>query len=741
MKPATILLTLGAALGACFMTGPSVRGDSEEAAAGDVPRLALLVGIEEYARLPAAEQLNGCTDDVAAMKRLLIERFGFSEDDIVTLTNQAATGSAVRAALEHLIRRVRRLPQGSPTAQVVFHFSGHGSQVPDQSGGNPDRDEEDGLDETLVPHDARRQGGELDIRDDELYAFVDAICSGDRARLWVVLDCCHSGTGVRGATRVRKLERPKLVPAKSFGSVVPKRLAAGCVVLSACRATEVEPEYQDESGHFGLLTRFLVQLLLERPTISSLSYKTVQEAIVAGYRGDPSIVQPPTPQLEGNREILNETVLGAGEAMDRPPCWEVVPAGRDRGKAMLLAGQLHGVTAGSLYELAPSPDVFRSEQKDARVAESDPPAYWVRIEETRGITSTGRVFQWTDSQQTDTTDAVLARGFKRGFAMERYHEPGALGIRVRVVRATDAKQDSPALGPSQAPAVVRRALQNAERPGEADWVNWTDNDTPCDVLLRIDGSHAALFPATGLAESRQTGTARGRTTPATLKGGWGPIDLRQPDQAITELQGYLRRIARVRNLLRLATLQKTGGISDVAVDLELLSVELDEDYRIVKSKPWATDSGRSSMQLDDVYALRVANRNDLSGKPFHVTVLAIDPDMEIQVVLPYQEGVGLVDEQRLDAGADRITDAFLCSDPLGPRWAVALATREPNDFYILAQPALPRHRGTASPENATLRSLLLEHTYFQSRGDRRFRPVKLYDDSWSAAVLRWDVAR
>ena len=147
------------------------------------------------------------------------------------------------------------------------------------------------------------------------------------------------------------------------------------------------------------------------------------------------------------------------------------------------------------------------------------------------------------------------------------------------------------------------------------------------------------------------------------------------------------------------------------------------------------------MRLEDVYALRVANRAEPSGKPFYVTVLAIDPDMEIQVVLPYQEGVGLVDEQRLDGGADRVTDAFRCSEPAGPRWAVALATREPNDFYILAQAALPRHRGTTSRNTDTLRSLLLEHTYFQSRGDRRFRPVKLYDDTWSAAVLRWDVTR
>ncbi len=356
----------------------------------------------------------------------------------------------------------------------------------------------------------------------------NSICRDGRARLWVVLDCCHSGTGVRGATKVRKLARPNLAPANSVGSIFPKKLAAGCVVLSACRATEVEPEYQDEGGHFGLLTRFLVQLLLQRPTISNVSYKTLQEAIVAQYRGDPTLVQPPTPQLEGSREILDQVVLGAGEAMDRAPCWEVVPAGRDLGQAMLLAGQLHGITAGSLYELAASPDAFTRGTNDQGPAENRPQSDWIRIEKVQGITSMGRVFHWTDEQQTETVNVLLPRDFRRGVAMERYHEPGALGIRVRVVRATDAQQDSPSLTPGEAPDVVQRALQNAQRPEEMDWITWTDDEMPCDVLLRIDGSHAALFPATGLNEGGQTFSARGSATLASLRGGWGPIDLRSP---------------------------------------------------------------------------------------------------------------------------------------------------------------------------------------------------------------------
>ena len=129
MKPAALRLAVGITLGLLFVTISVTQADSPDAITDNVPRLALLVGIQEYPKLPAAEQLNGCTDDVAAMKRLLIERFHFAERDIVTLNNEAATGAAVRAALDDLVRRVRQFPPDGPAAQVVFHFSGHGSQV------------------------------------------------------------------------------------------------------------------------------------------------------------------------------------------------------------------------------------------------------------------------------------------------------------------------------------------------------------------------------------------------------------------------------------------------------------------------------------------------------------------------------------------------------------------------------------------------------------------------------------
>ncbi|MDJ0903852.1 MAG: caspase family protein [Xenococcus sp. MO_188.B8] len=84
-------------------------------------KLALLVGVDKY---PQSESLAGCLTDVELQKELLIQRFGFNAEDILTLTNLQATRENIESAfLEHLVAQVQ------PGDVVVFHFSGYGGQV------------------------------------------------------------------------------------------------------------------------------------------------------------------------------------------------------------------------------------------------------------------------------------------------------------------------------------------------------------------------------------------------------------------------------------------------------------------------------------------------------------------------------------------------------------------------------------------------------------------------------------
>lgn len=77
-------------------------------------------------------ELHGCANDVRRMYKTLISRFGFEESDIMVLldTNPSGpqpTGANIRSYLNKLIRGVQ------PGDVLFFHYSGHGTQVIDQS--------------------------------------------------------------------------------------------------------------------------------------------------------------------------------------------------------------------------------------------------------------------------------------------------------------------------------------------------------------------------------------------------------------------------------------------------------------------------------------------------------------------------------------------------------------------------------------------------------------------------------
>ncbi|WP_319419011.1 caspase family protein [Pleurocapsa sp. FMAR1] len=84
-------------------------------------KLALLVGINRY---PDHEHLDGCLTDVELQRELLIHRFGFNPQDIVTLCDRQATRENIETAfIEHLAQ------QAQADDVVVFHFSGYGGQI------------------------------------------------------------------------------------------------------------------------------------------------------------------------------------------------------------------------------------------------------------------------------------------------------------------------------------------------------------------------------------------------------------------------------------------------------------------------------------------------------------------------------------------------------------------------------------------------------------------------------------
>ncbi|XP_027078454.1 metacaspase-4-like [Coffea eugenioides] len=125
-------------------------------------------------------ELKGCINDVQRMYACLIDRYGFSEDDITTLIDTDSsysqpTGRNIRRALSDLIR------SASPGDILFVHYSGHGTRLPAETG----EDDDTGYDECIVPCDMNL------ITDDDMRDLVDRVPEG--CRITIVSDSCHSG--------------------------------------------------------------------------------------------------------------------------------------------------------------------------------------------------------------------------------------------------------------------------------------------------------------------------------------------------------------------------------------------------------------------------------------------------------------------------------------------------------------------------------------------------------------------
>jgi hypothetical protein len=83
-------------------------------------KLALLVGIDRYS---TGSSLTGCKTDVELQKELLVHRFGFQPQDILTLTDKKATRKNIITFFKD------HLQQAAKDEVVLFHFSGYGRKV------------------------------------------------------------------------------------------------------------------------------------------------------------------------------------------------------------------------------------------------------------------------------------------------------------------------------------------------------------------------------------------------------------------------------------------------------------------------------------------------------------------------------------------------------------------------------------------------------------------------------------
>jgi len=294
---------------------------------------ALLIGIEEYnSNKTGFHSLKGPVNDIELTQGVLRERFGFSEDQFLILTDAQATHTGIENAFMTLIERVQ------PGDFVYIHYSGHGSETADLNG-----DEISGKDQTWVSYGARASDevdnkDNYDVLDDEINTWLSKLYD-KTDQIVFVSDSCHSATVGRG-TLTRAIDnddRPHILGQRPY----TKRVKHRGIRVGAARDDESAISKQREDGEdYGVLSWHWAHSLQQAQAGDTWDhiYKRTYTQVEAER-----VVQ--RPQMEGEAQ---KNVLGGGFTQ-QPATIRVIPI--DEGKVELKAGFLAGVTEGSIYRL------------------------------------------------------------------------------------------------------------------------------------------------------------------------------------------------------------------------------------------------------------------------------------------------------------------------------------------------------------------------------------------------------
>lgn len=150
---------------------------------------ALLVGINYRG---TRNQLGGCINDVLDTRKRILNEYPTAKIDLMT------DDTPVKPTRDNILGKLKNLVDSARVGDtLMFHYSGHGSQVEDLHG-----DEEDGMDETICPLDYAtsrivlvngvRRRVDSQITDDEIHDIISKVPRG--AKFLMLADSCHSGT-------------------------------------------------------------------------------------------------------------------------------------------------------------------------------------------------------------------------------------------------------------------------------------------------------------------------------------------------------------------------------------------------------------------------------------------------------------------------------------------------------------------------------------------------------------------
>lgn len=687
-------------------------------------RHALLVGCTRYPDLPATRQLQGPANDVTLFGDLLISRFDFLPENVVTLAEQQGKARPTRANIQAEFERLAKVTK--PGDLVVILLSGHGSQQPVENLDDPDNFEPDGLDQVFCPADVKslpfNTSGKITngIVDNEIRDWLARILDQGPA-VWITIDACHSGTMVRGSDDevARNIPPEELLPKELLAAARAVRTGGGhrgvgapvtdghvkafadrhLVALYAAQRSEPTFERRLPSGvatgkPYGLLTFALVQCLMEFS--APVTYRELVQQIYGHYVGWGRTY--PTPLLEGgDRDNL---VCNTARSPRRLP---IRLQRNTTGEFSVNVGAFQGLSAGSILAVYPPPGESSAEM----------PLGHVRVIEPRALSALVEPCVYES--------LPLCKDLPVGGRCEvAYLDYGLQPLLIAVDERT-------AGGTPLAPAEITRWRGELQKIGIGPHplVRVVDQPRQADWLLRRDQERLLLVPASGWRHAASSDEPQR----------FGPVP---EDQAAHWLRERLGCIARATSLLKLAGATPGSTVlGDAAgnqkVDVELIRFEDKADQK-GKVVPWQEPG--LSLREGDLIAFRIHNRSHLA---VDVTLLFVDSGYGIDPLFPEPASVS---DNRLAPGKDlttprqRVTATTVGVEHLVLIAVSAMPESEPADFGFLAQPTLEsvQTRGGESPL-----SQLLQTAVFQQGGIRGFKRREVSQST--LRLLSWQVRK
>jgi hypothetical protein len=526
------------------------------------------------------------------------------------------------------------------------------------------------MDQVFLPADA----GQPDLKrkvipnaiiDDELRVWLKAI-TDKGARVFLLADCCHSGTLLRGELEegVRGIPASQLWPAEIIEEARQNGLRAtgafrgeapppspfklekqsSLVALYACQPEQKTYELalpDEEAGKHGLLTWTVCQLLSQSG--SPLTYRELarqaHESIVRYFEDS---ARPrdrmPIPFAEGevDREVLGEK--------NWPGRSRLVLEDR-KGTLFVNGGELHGLYPGSILAVHPP-------------AGDDAPNRLlghVRIVKSGDFTA--------DVSPCDEAGKPVATSFPTGVRVRPIYVVYNLkSLRVFLADVADAD---------------RRLLQTELQALTSDpgsLVEWVKQPERAAWAIRPASGKLWLLPA-----------AADVHTPSSCR-----FELPR-EQLAMALAGQLNRIARVQNLLAVASAGsgETGHSAGLSVSVEIRKVRDDKDAEGTR----ISGSGRLPLLRDGE---RIRYRIHNHGKtPADVTLLVVSSDYRIWSAFPEKLSTT---NNRVPPGAWIQTEVLqMTADTVGLEHLVVLAVegtgRQQVDFACLEEDTWESARG------------------------------------------------